>query len=237
MPAELFRTDLPSTPVRRRASLLPVSVATHVAVIAAVVIGPLVAPGELPEPARPLLYAVTEIDLPEPPPVRHAAPPSGTPATTSPDKAPLDAPNEIPPDREIEVTTLGPAVDGEHLVGLPSGTDGGITLPRPQPYEPPPPKPTGPVKVGGQIETPRRLRSVAPIYPAIAQSARVEGSVMIEAVIGEDGAVREAKVVAGPPLLQGAALDAVKQWTFTPTKLNGQPVAVIMTVTVVFTLR
>ena len=237
MPAELFQSGLPPTPVRRRASLLPVSVATHLAIITAVVLGPLVAPGELPEPTRPLLYAVTAIDLPAPPPVRPVAPPSAATATTSPDKAPIDAPDAIPPDREIEATTFGPTVDGEDLVGVPHGVAGGITLPAPKPYEPPPPRPTGPVKVGGQIETPRRLRSVAPVYPAIAQSAHVEGSVVIEAVIGEDGAVREAKVTSGPSLLQGAALDAVRQWTFTPTRLNGQPVAVIMTVTVVFTLR
>jgi len=237
MPAELFQSDLPSTPVRRRASLLPVSVATHLIVIAAVVIGPLVAPGELPEPARPLLYAVTAVDLPAPPPVRRLPPPSGPAATTSPDKAPIEAPNEIPPDREIEPTSFGPTVDGENLPGVPHGVDGGVTLPQPQPYEPPPPKPTGPVPVGGQIEAPRRLRSIAPVYPPIAQQARVEGEVAIEAVIGEDGRVREARVVRGKPLLNDAALEAVKQWTFTPTRLNGQPVAVIMTVTVVFTLR
>ncbi len=236
MPAELFRSDLPSTPVRRRASLLPISVATHVAVIAAVVIGPLVAPGELPEPARPLLYAVTAVDLPAPPPVRMAAPPPGNPAGTSPDKAPIEAPNAIPPDREIEPQSFGPGVDGEDA-GLLPGVEGGIALPQPKPYEPPPPKPTGPLKVGGQIERPRPLRTVAPIYPAIAQSSRVEGSVTIEAIIGEDGTVGEARVMAGHQLLQAAALDAVKQWTFTPTRLNGQPVAVIMTVTVVFTLR
>jgi protein TonB len=65
----------------------------------------------------------------------------------------------------------------------------------------------------------------------------VEGEVEIEAVIGEDGRVREARVTRGKPLLDDAALAAVRQWAFTPTTLNGEPVAVIMTVTVVFTLR
>jgi protein TonB len=237
MPAELFQPDLPSTPVRRRASLLPISVATHVVIITAAVFGPLVAPGELPEPARPLLYAVTAIDLPAPPAVRRV-PPAGQQVTTSPDKAPLEPPDEIRPEREIPPTSFGPTVGEDDLAGLPLGVPGGVTLPAPQPYEPPPaPRPAGPVRVGGQIETPRRLRSVAPVYPSIAQAARVEGSVTIEAVIAEDGRVREAKVVSGPPLLTEAALDAVKQWTFTPTRLNGQPVALILTVTVVFTLR
>src|SRR5262245_27498749 len=99
MPAELFRSELPSTPVRRRASLLPVLVATHIVIIAAVVVGPLVAPVELPEPARPLLYAVTAVDLPAPPAVLRV-PPAGQQVTPSPDKAPLEPPDEILPERE-----------------------------------------------------------------------------------------------------------------------------------------
>src|SRR5207244_9090148 len=74
-------------------------------------------------------------------------------------------------------------------------------------------------------------------YPAIAQSARVQGVVIIEATIGPNGAVQEAKVLRSIPLLDAAALDAVKQWEFTPTMLNGAPVPVIMTVTVNFTLQ
>ena len=89
-----------------------------------------------------------------------------------------------------------------------------------------------PVPVGGKIQPPRRLVSVAPVYPSIAQQARVQGEVEIEALIGEDGKVRNAKVIQGKRLLNEAALTAVRQWVFTPTRLNGEPVAVIMTVTV-----
>src|SRR5262249_30640810 len=74
-------------------------------------------------------------------------------------------------------------------------------------------------------------------YPPIAQSARVQGVVIIEAVIGPNGMIQEAKVLRSIPLLDQAALDAVKQWQYTPTLLNGQPVPVIMTVTVNFTLQ
>jgi protein TonB len=77
---------------------------------------------------------------------------------------------------------------------------------------------------------------VRPQYPPIAQSARVQGVVIIEATIGPDGTVQDARVLRSIPLLDGAALDAVKRWEFTPTLLNGQPVPVIMTVTVQFTL-
>ena len=105
------------------------------------------------------------------------------------------------------------------------------------PESPPPPPPATPVRVGGNIKPPQKTRDVRPVYPPIAQSARVQGIVIIEATISPDGAVTDAKVLRSIPLLDGAALDAVRQWVFTPTLLNGVPVPVIMTVTVQFTLQ
>jgi protein TonB len=93
------------------------------------------------------------------------------------------------------------------------------------------------VRVGGNIKPPTQLKRVNPTYPPIAQSARVQGVVIIEAVIGPNGMVTEAKVLRSIPLLDSAALEAVKQWQYTPTLLNGVPVPVIMTVTVNFTLQ
>lgn len=91
--------------------------------------------------------------------------------------------------------------------------------------------------MGGNIRPPAKTRDVAPIYPAIAQSARVQGIVIIEATIGADGRVQDATVLRSIPLLDSAALTAVRQWEFSPTLLNGIPVPVIMTVTVNFTLQ
>jgi protein TonB len=79
--------------------------------------------------------------------------------------------------------------------------------------------------------------NVAPIYPPIAQAARVSGVVIVEALIAEDGSIRDVKVLRSVPLLDAPALEAVRQWRFTPTLLNGVPVQVIMTVTVTFTLN
>ncbi len=90
------------------------------------------------------------------------------------------------------------------------------------------------VRVGGQIKPPTKIKDVKPVYPAIAQSARVSGVVMIEATIGEDGKVVDAKVVRSIPVLDQAALDAVRQWEYTPTLLNGVPVPVVVTVTINF---
>jgi protein TonB len=94
---------------------------------------------------------------------------------------------------------------------------------------------TAPLRIGGQIKPPTRVKDVKPIYPPIAQSARVTGAVTIEATIGPDGKVAEAKVVKSVPLLDQAALDAVKQWEYMPTLLNGVPVPVVTMVTVNFT--
>jgi TonB family protein len=97
-------------------------------------------------------------------------------------------------------------------------------------------QPLQPVRVGGQIGPPVKVKDVRPVYPAIAQSARVQGVVIIEATIGVDGHVQDAKILRSIPLLDAAALDAVRQWEFTVTNLNGAPVPVVMTVTVNFTL-
>lgn len=94
-----------------------------------------------------------------------------------------------------------------------------------------------PVRVGGNIRTPVKTKDAPSIYPVDAQAARVQGVVILEAIIDTDGTIANARVLRSIPLLDAAALSAVRQWQFTPTQLNGQPVAVIMTVTVNFTLQ
>jgi protein TonB len=100
----------------------------------------------------------------------------------------------------------------------------------------PPSRSTGPLRVGGNIREPQKLKHVAPVYPAIARQARVQGIVILECTIGADGKVEEVKVLRGIPLLDPSAIAAVKQWVYTPTLLNGAPVPVIVTVTVNFKL-
>jgi TonB family protein len=93
------------------------------------------------------------------------------------------------------------------------------------------------LRVGGVIREPRKVRNVNPVYPDIAKSARVQGVVILEATIGRHGRVGEVRVLRGIPLLDQAAIDAVRQWEYTPTLLNGTPVPVIMTITVKFSLH
>jgi protein TonB len=92
------------------------------------------------------------------------------------------------------------------------------------------------LRVGGAIKAPQKVLDVKPVYPPIALASRVSGVVIIEARIGADGAIEDARVLRSIPLLDEAALDAVRQWRFTPTLLNGQAVPIMMTMTVNFTL-
>jgi TonB family protein len=96
---------------------------------------------------------------------------------------------------------------------------------------------TGPLRVGGAIREPRRIHYVDPVYPPIARAAAVSGTVIIDATLAADGTVRDARVLRSQPLLDQAALDAVRAWQYSPTLLNGRPVEVVMTVTVTFSAR
>lgn len=91
------------------------------------------------------------------------------------------------------------------------------------------------LRIGGNIRAPKKIRHVAPVYPDVARQANVRGMVIVEIVVDREGRVTDARVLRSIPLLDAAAVDAVMQWTFTPTLLNGNPVPVIMTVTVNFT--
>ena len=145
--------------------------------------------------------------------------------------APVVAPEEIIEETGFDLTEVG-GVEG----GIAGGVVGGIVGGLPE-APPPPPPPPEPVRVGGNISPPTKTKDVPPTDPPVAQSARVQGIVILEAVIGPAGRVTEVKVLRSVPLLDEAAIEAVKQWEYTPTLLNGVPVPVIMTVTVNFTLQ
>jgi TonB family protein len=94
----------------------------------------------------------------------------------------------------------------------------------------------GPVRVGGGVPAPIQLRKVNPLYPEIARSARVQGVVIVELSLDTQGLVTDARILRSIPLLDRAALDAVRQWQYAPTLLNGVPVPIVLTATVPFTL-
>lgn len=236
MPREMFgevANPAPRLGSRSRYTL-PVSIAAHVVIAAVVVIVPLVATDTLPAP-RAVIGAFTAdaaTPPPPPPPAASAARPTPTLPASSP-AAPRDAPSAIDPEPARETTSSAVGDPAGVVGGIPNGIVGGVGVVPDVPV-PAPAAITRPVPVGGRIKEPAKIKHVPPAYPPMAQQARIEGIVIIEAVIGTDGRVKEARVLRSKALLDDAALQAVRQWVFTPTTLNGVPVPVIMTVTVNF---
>jgi protein TonB len=157
------------------------------------------------------------------------------------------APREIPknvaiitedalPPSAAQSVQVGGIPGGIGLGGL-GGIGGGIA---PPPPPPPPVKevPTGPkqIKVGGNVQAANLLKKITPLYPALAKSARIQGTVRFTAIIGKDGTIQNLQLISGHPMLVQSATDAVKQWIYKPTLLNGEPVEVITQIDVNFTL-
>jgi protein TonB len=242
MEKRLFEDLIESDRVAHRtqqSKTLPVSLLLHTIAAALIVIVPLLSADQLPDPASAVkAFFVEPMAAPAPPP----PPPPPAPRPASAPKvipkpvventfvAPVEVPEEITPEESIDMGVEGGAggVEG----GVPGGVVGGIVGGLPDA----PPPPVQAVRVGGQIKEPKKLKNVSPVYPDIAKQARVQGVVILECTISPQGKVTDVKVLRGIPLLDQAAIDAVKQWVYTPTLLNGVPVPVIMTVTVNFKL-
>ena len=247
--------------VPRRDTLpMIISSAAHAIVIGAVAAVPFLYMGvELPQVPQVLAFVATAPPPPPPPPPPPAAPvakaptpPRSAPVVRSTARpVPLEPPVEIPTETagteaageegEVEGGVEG-GVDGGVDGGVPGGIPGGVVggfLPAaitPPPPPAPPPAPRAPVRVGGAITAPALLRRVAPVYPSIAVHAKVEGVVVLEAVVDREGRVEQVTVLRSITLLDGAATAAVRQWRYSPLLLNGEPERFVVTVTVSFNL-
>lgn len=109
-------------------------------------------------------------------------------------------------------------------------------IPQPKPHVVEPEAPAKPTVVGGDVQNAKLLRKIVPLYPPLAKQARVSGTVRLLGVIAKDGTIQQLQVVSGHPLLVKAALDAVRQWIYRPTLLDGKAVEVIAPIDVIFTL-
>jgi len=224
----------------KRGIFFTISVALHVAGLLAIVIVPLLQAEELPEPAAAVkaFFVEPAAAPPPPPPPPPPAPKAVVKEAPKPVPqevkfvAPVEVPQEIKPSAGIDLGTEG-GVSGGVEGGVAGGVTGGIVGGLPEG----PPPPVQAVRVGGQIKEPTKTKNVPPVYPDIAKQARVQGIVILECTISPQGRVTDVKVLRGIPLLDQAGIDAVKQWQYTPTLLNGVPVPVIMTVTVNFRLN
>jgi len=234
--ADLFQPLVcsPTAGARRWRSTLPLSVALHGAVLAAAVIVPLAATGALPTPASMLSFTVTP---PPPPPEIPVAPRAAPAVAPAPAVVPTEAPTAIVPEpppvpspSAPSITVLGAIAGSGSGASLLLEGEGGRAVILPTP-------PQAPIRAGDLVRVPVKIVDVAPVYPPLAIRARVAGVVTIDAVIGVDGRVTEARVLRSTALLDNAALDAVRQWRYTPTLLNGVAVPVILTVRVNFALK
>lgn len=237
MPATLFDPSARPAPVGGgRRLTVSTSIAIHVIVVVLVVVIPLVGGVSMPAAMNRIDAFVAPPALPPSLPAQQ--PPAAQRAIAhNPNAAPITAPDSIAPEIDLPVPGV-PMVEG----GLPfrpgAGVPGEVLRPNVMPImEPPPQKRPAPVRPGGKVEFPKRVSYVAPVYPPIAQSARIEGTVILEATIDENGAVVNLRVLKSIPLLDAAAKDAVSNWRYSPTTLNGVRVPLIMTVTVTFKLH
>jgi periplasmic protein TonB len=222
---------------------LPVAYIVEVIIIGIMVIIPLIYTEALPK-AQLMTFLVAPPPPPPPPPPPAKAPPVVVHKVSMQElmKAPTVIPKTIAKIKDQpQVQSAG--VVGGVTGGVPGGSMGGVlggiiggmaSAPPP----PPPPKPKTPqrIRVGGQVEAARLIYKPTPEYPPLAKMARIQGTVRLEAIISKDGTIQDLKVLSGHPLLVKAALDAVKQWRYQPTLLNGEPVEVVTEIDVNFTL-
>lgn len=182
---------------------------------------------------------------PPPPPMQRPTPPKpvaqAQPAPSTSDLvAPIEAPKEIEPEPARGESFDDEGVPGGVEGGVPGGVIGGVVggLPEPPPPPPPPAPARGPVRIGGQIQAPTLIHRVEPFYPPTAVDARLQGIVILEAIIDRDGTVAEVKVLrSAGALLDREALIAVRQWRYSPLVLNGIRERFILTVTLSFFLE
>ena len=224
-------------PPRRFIRLL--SALVHATILSTIIVVQLISLGPLPNPRTVLAFSdafpARLVDVPLPPPPRGSTPP----APASVDAAPIEAPPDIAPERDIPTAPSGHEVTSVPGVetGVPEGLDlpgNGLAMEPPPP--PPPPASREPIRLHAGMQAPRKIVNVPPHYPPHAQAAHVEGTVVLDAVIDPTGRVTGVRVTHSVNLLDQAAVEAVRQWRFTPTLLNGEPVSILLTVTVRFTL-
>jgi protein TonB len=230
----------------KKTGALAASLTAQTLLVAALIAVPLIYSDRLPDVH---LFIPLSLPLPPPPP----APQPTRPAPSSSANRNSLAPTKIFPPRHIADLSQIPDVafveaPPAFAIGAETGVPGGTGVPAaisqlfrepPQPkprVADPPPTPVQPQKVGGDVQAAKLIKKVIPVYPPMARQVRVSGTVELIGAIAKDGTIQQLQVVSGHPLLVKSALDAVRQWIYRPTLLNGQAVEVIAPISVYFTL-
>jgi len=231
----------------RKPITVVVSVIAHVVSVAVLVLIPLLQTQALTIPAIDASLFLPRVEKPQavavfsaqPQAQKHTKTDSSIPIFTTPQAIPDKiAYVDEPPKSDVDFFIVNGGGSSAAFLGKqPIEVD-------PPVFEPPspPPQPSSivnapPYRRGGILQAANLIYEVKPVYPPIARITRTQGVVVLEAMINKEGTIESLRVVSGHPLLTQAALDAVKQWRYRPTMLNGDPVDVITTVTVTFTLQ
>jgi protein TonB len=223
-----------------------ISMLLQIAFLALLILIPLIYTEALPK------TLMSSILLAPPPPPPPPPPPAAVqvvhvkPVAHLMEAGKLVAPKAIPKDVKIIKEEEAPPDVGAGMVGgVPGGVAGGsmggviggVIGGAGSTAAPPPPKVTPKrITVGGNVQAAHLVNRVQPVYPPLARQTRISGTVKLHAIIGKNGAVEQLQVVSGHPLLVQSALDAVKQWRYQPTLLNGEPVEVDTEIDVIFSL-
>jgi periplasmic protein TonB len=245
---ELFSGDRGRAPRRSSIPVL-ISTAVHGLVLGVLLAIPILyVRAEMPEVPDVLAFVVSAAPPapPPPPPPAPAATPSQPKAikpvpSASPQAAPVEAPREIVEEPLVDDMGSEGGVPGGVEGGITGGVIGGVVggvvgIDLPPPPPPPAPDTREPVRVGGELKAPALIERVEPEYPPLAVRAQVQGVVILETVVDRQGRVEDVRVLRSIPLLDGAAIAAVRQWRYSPLLLNGKPERFVLTVTVSFSL-
>jgi protein TonB len=231
----------------RSTAPLVISIVGHVVMVGLVVVIPLLyATDNLPKvPTMMAFVASMPAATPPPPPPPPAPPTKAAEREAQPKQlpanafaAPVEAPAEIRPELPgISVAGAVGGVEGGVVGGVAGGIVGGLVAAPPPPPPPPPPAPKAPVRIGGNIQAPALVKRVEPTYPDLALMAKVTGLVILEATVGADGSVESVRVLRSVKFLDQAAVDAVKQWKYSPLILNGTATPFVLSVTLNFSVK
>ena len=207
----------------------PLSILVHIVASAGIVLVPSMA---VDATQPPLKFAVVSLSSPFPPAPESPPPPppSGLLTVQTPPPPLPQASEGVRPALTFDLGRMD-GIESRVPGGVAGGIVGGLVG-----APPAPPPPVTPVRVGGRIFPPTKLRDIAPLYPSEAELAGVQGIVILKATISATGRITDVEVLRSIPLLDEAAVTAVRQWEYTPTLLNGVPVPVVLTVTVSFAL-
>lgn len=244
----MFTDLVESTAAGKKANRKPWTVAVAI-IVQVFLLGVLILVPLVYTQALPIATLNMMLMAPAPPAAAAPAPaqqPRVTRQSVRPHSNMFMAPPSIPPHVDMSREPVAPpevpdnatiGVVGGVSEGSPNGIIGGTDVETsPTPPPPAPDQPQQRIRLGGNVQAAKLISQPMPVYPPLARQARIQGNVVLHAIIAKDGRVEQLSVISGHPLLIQSALDAVRQWRYQPTTLNGAPVEVDTTITVTFTM-